>query len=271
MLDYLDDLLSAERVEDVWKLHVERMAGFGVDRLLYGCTRCLTADSFGSASDLHILTNHHPEYLDEFLGKDLYLDGPMVKWAASNEGACSWSWIGAQERAGLLSDAELRVVALNRRHQVTAGYTIGFRDASARAKGGIGLCAAPGISQHEVDALWKKHGREILVSNVIVHLRISTMPFANSRALLTARQREVLEWVGDGKTAGEIARIMGLTRATVEKHLRLARAALEVETTAQAVLKASLHHQIFISPPGSPAETATIETPAREDRRSRSV
>jgi LuxR family transcriptional regulator len=38
---------------------------------------------------------------------------------------------------------------------------------------------------------------------------------------------------------------MGLTPATIEKHLRLARDALEVETTAQAVLKASMQNQIF--------------------------
>ena len=39
---------------------------------------------------------------------------------------------------------------------------------------------------------------------------------------------------------------MGLTSATVEKHLRLAREALAVETTAQAVLKAALHNQMFV-------------------------
>ncbi|HBQ37029.1 MAG TPA: LuxR family transcriptional regulator, partial [Rhodobacteraceae bacterium] len=44
----------------------------------------------------------------------------------------------------------------------------------------------------------------------------------------------------------DIATIMDLTSATVEKHLRLAREALDVETTAQAVLKASYQSQIFI-------------------------
>jgi LuxR family transcriptional regulator len=63
---------------------------------------------------------------------------------------------------------------------------------------------------------------------------------------LTARQREVLGWVGDGKTVQDIALLIGLTPATVEKHLRLARAALNVETTAQAVLKAAFQNQIFI-------------------------
>jgi len=39
---------------------------------------------------------------------------------------------------------------------------------------------------------------------------------------------------------------MGLTPATVEKHLRLARDNLNVETTAQAVLKAALQNQMFV-------------------------
>jgi LuxR family transcriptional regulator len=39
---------------------------------------------------------------------------------------------------------------------------------------------------------------------------------------------------------------MGLTPTTVEKHLRLARDVLEVDTTAQAVLKAAYQNQIFV-------------------------
>ncbi|KTF08268.1 hypothetical protein MGSAQ_000238 [marine sediment metagenome] len=39
--------------------------------------------------------------------------------------------------------------------------------------------------------------------------------------------------------------ILGITAATVEKHMRLAREALGVETTPQAVLKAHVTHQLF--------------------------
>jgi LuxR family transcriptional regulator len=63
---------------------------------------------------------------------------------------------------------------------------------------------------------------------------------------LSDRQREVLEWVGDGKTIADIALVMGLKPATVEKHMRNARDALQVETTAQAVMKASLQKQLFV-------------------------
>jgi len=37
-----------------------------------------------------------------------------------------------------------------------------------------------------------------------------------------------------------------LTPATIEKHLRLARETLDVETTAQAVLKAAFYNQMFV-------------------------
>ena len=54
-----------------------------------------------------------------------------------------------------------------------------------------------------------------------------------------------MEWVSDGKTTADIAVLMGLTVATVEKHLRNAREAMNAETTAQAVMKATLQNQIF--------------------------
>jgi LuxR family transcriptional regulator len=40
---------------------------------------------------------------------------------------------------------------------------------------------------------------------------------------------------------------MGLTSATAEKHLRFARKALNVDTTAQAVLKAALQNPMYAS------------------------
>jgi hypothetical protein len=55
----------------------------------------------------------------------------------------------------------------------------------------------------------------------------------------------VLELVADGKTMQDIAIVLERNVATVEKHLRGARDALGVETTAQAVRKASVLNQIF--------------------------
>jgi len=116
-----------------------------------------------------------------------------------------------------------------------------------RAKGAIGLCARDGMTQDDVDALWAESGSEIELANKILHLKVVQLPHTTGqRRQLTARQREVLEWVGDGKTTQDIALLIGLTAATVEKHLRLARESLAVETTAQAVMKAAFANQMFI-------------------------
>ena len=134
----------------------------------------------------------------------------------------------------------------NARLNMTAGYTVSFPSGSQRHKGAISLAARPGLSQDEVDAIWQDCGREITIMNNVAHLKIISMPYVPPNRALTKRQREVLEWVGDGKTTQDIAVLLGLTTAPVDKHLRLAREALSVETTAQAVLKAAMHNQIFL-------------------------
>lgn len=249
MIDHLEQLMQARTIEEVWALHVARMAGFGFDRLLYGFTRFRTRNSLGNPDDVLLLSNHDPDYLHEYIDGGLYLHAPMVAWAAENEGACSWRIIEERARIVPMTEAERRVYALNQRYGIRAGYSISFRDASVRSKGAIGLCARPGLRQSDVDDIWARHGRELLVLNNIAHLRVTAMPFATSRRALSLRQREALEWVGDGKTTADIAQIMGLAPATVEKHLRLAREALDVDTTAQAVLKAAFQNQIFVISP----------------------
>ena len=246
ILDDLQTIVSARSIEEVWSVLPPRMAGYGFRRILYGFTRFRTANSFGDPHDLLVLSNHCSEYIDSFMKGGLYFDAPMVQWAAENVGACSWSWLAAQDRAGKLSTPQKRVMELNRKFGITAGYSISFIETTSRSKGAVGLVADEGISQDEVDAIWADKGQEIEVLCNVAHLKLVSLPYNPGGRALTPRQREALEWVGNGKTSTEIATIMGLTPATVEKHLRLAREALDVETTAQAVLKASVQNQIFL-------------------------
>ena len=242
---HLVALTNAQSVQDLWSLHTAKMAEYGFDRLIYGFTRYRTSTSLGDPTDMVILSNQTPEYMKTFMEDGLYFHAPMVHWALENDGACSWSWMEEMARKDAFTPAELRVVQFNRKMGVTAGYTISFRSISSRAKGAVALNARAGMSQAEVDAIWAEHGDAIVVMNNVLHLKLLTLPYSGHRHL-TKRQREVLEWVGDGKTTQDIAILLGLTAATVEKHLRLARESLDVETTAQAVLKAHFYNQMFI-------------------------
>lgn len=244
--DYLLLLSNCKTLEELWSAHTERMAQYGFDRLIYGFTRYSVGANLGDPEDFIILTNHAPEYIETFIDKGQYQNAPMMRWALNNEGACSWRIVGEQAERGQLTPEEMKMVEYNRRMNVTAGYTISFKAVSARSRGAIALTARPGMSQAEVDEVWAQDGRDIHLMNNIAHLKILTLPYNAPNRGLTRRQREALEWVGDGKTAQDIALLMGLTPATVEKHLRLAREALAVETTAQAVLKAALQNQMFV-------------------------
>lgn len=241
--DYLEKLLTLDRIESVWTFHTDAMAEFGFDRLLYGFSRLRTSRDQIASDDFLILSNHTQEYLGPFVERGMYFHAPMIRWSFDNIGACSFGWIA--QNLDRLTPEERRVMEFNRAHGVTAGYSISFKGISPRSKGAIGLVARAGLEQDAVDAIWEEHGRDIMLMNQVAHLRISTLPFIGRRTL-TPRQREVLEWVGEGKTTQDIGVILGVSLATVEKHLRLAREVLEAETTAQAVLKASFQNQIFV-------------------------
>jgi len=183
----------------------------------------------GDPQDWVLLSNAPSAYVDHFVEDGMYLNGPMVRWALTNDGA-------AQER---------EVIAFNHKNGIKSGYTLSFRSVSKRSKGAIALIGGDGVSQPAVDQIWAEHGEELMVLNNVMHLKVLALPHSGSRKL-TARQREVLQWVGDGKTTQDIAILLELTPATIEKHLRLARETLDVETTAQAVLKAAFYNQMFV-------------------------
>ena len=243
---YLQYIARCPSLEELWEAHAQRMGKYGFDRIIYGFTRYRTSTSLGDPEDFVILTNHSKAYTDEFITGGLYYNAPMVRWALKNDGACSWTVLHDMARERAMSAHEEKVIEFNRRMDVVAGYTVSFKSISARSKGAIALTAKPGMTQPEVDALWAKHGKDIQLMNEIAHLKILTLPYSTPGRNLTRRQREALEWVGDGKTMQDIALLMGLTSATVEKHLRLARESLSVETTAQAVLKAAFANQMFV-------------------------
>ena len=244
--EYLLKVTRAADLEALWPLHVRQMSRYGFTRLIYGYTVFKTEHSLGDPDDFVILSNHDKVYLDGFVGEGLYMDAPMMRWTLDNEGAASWGRGHEAYAAGLLTEAQANVHEFNQRMGVTAGYTISFNSPSHRFKGAIAMAARHGMTQSEVDELWLEYGDVLTVMNNVVHLKILTLPYKAPNRSLTRRQREVLQWVGDGKTTQDIAVLLGLTPATIEKHLRLARESLSVETTAQAVLKAALHNQMYV-------------------------
>ncbi len=242
----LFDITRATAIEDVWSTYTKVMDDFGFDRIIYGRTRYRSGTNLGDPADFLVLTNHDPGYVEYFVEQERYMDSPMFRWSFNNHGCASWSKVAEMVSRGSITQAELDVVEKNREFNVNAGYTVSFPAISHRSKSSASLSAKVGLSQADVDELWKEHSLELELLNYLFDLKISTLPHFSKHISLTKRQREVLEWIGDGKTTQDTAIILGLTPATIEKHLRLARESLNVDTTAQAVLKAAFLNQMFL-------------------------
>jgi LuxR family quorum sensing-dependent transcriptional regulator len=81
----------------------------------------------------------------------------------------------------------------------------------------------------------------IYAFNKFTHLRIAT---AERPKILTPRQREILSWTAIGKTAWDIAQILGISEDTVNKQVGSAIVRLSASNRTHAVVEAIRRKEI---------------------------
>ncbi|MGY6409965.1 MAG: helix-turn-helix transcriptional regulator [Alkalilacustris sp.] len=239
ILDHLLALADIDTVDRAWTVHLACMARYGFDRVFYSFAT-LPAHRDVLADTL-ILSNHASSFLDPYL-REGWWRRPLFLDHAHDTGLEAVPWRVTPEMRP--TEEQRRALQFQTIHGVTAGMTLNLRRLTPQGRAGIGLCARPGLDQDAVDAIWQAHGRRLMLLNMAFHLRVVTLPIPMASRTLSRRQAEALYWSSDGKSVQDIATLMGVRPATVEKHLRLARAALGVQTTAQAVLRAGLLNQL---------------------------
>lgn len=252
VLPLLARIAEAKSVDEVWGLAADFFKPLGFSRINYGFTRYLHERSVGDPDDAIFLTTGDSDYARRYFYNGLYARTPVYRWAVANSGACTWRWVKEAYEGGKLTAEEREAVEINAAMGIFAGISVSFPETTTRSKGALGLVADPGMTHDHVDAVFAAHKDEILAVAHVMHLKIILLPQPATRRSLTERQRQALEWVADGKTTQDVALLMEVSAAMVEKHLRLAREALSVETTTQAVAKASLLNIIFQRPTQAP-------------------
>jgi LuxR family transcriptional regulator len=245
ILHLLNRLAAASSIDDTWGMATEYFANLGFHRVNYGFTRFRHLKTIGDPDDALFLSTCDADYVQRYFRGGFYAKTPVFRWAERSSGACTWTWVKEAFEAGKLAPDEAEAVRQNAAMGVTAGISISFPEVSSRSKGALGLIADTGLSHVDVDRIFATQGEEILAVANMMHLTIVHLPQLSRHRALSPRQREALEWVADGKTTQDVALLMGVSPAMVEKHLRLAREALAVETTAQAVAKGALLNMIF--------------------------
>jgi LuxR family transcriptional regulator len=245
LLALLNRIAAASSIDEAWALATDHFKTLGFGRINYGFTRFRHLKTIGDPEDALFLSTCDADYVKRYFQGGFYAKTPVFRWAERNSGICTWTWVQDAFAAGKLSAEEAEAVRQNAALGITAGISISFPEVSSRSKGALGLIADPGLGHAEVDAILLARRDELLAVANMMHLTIVHLPQLSRHRALSPRQREALEWVADGKTTQDVALLMGVSPAMVEKHLRLAREALAVETTAQAVAKGALLNMIF--------------------------
>jgi DNA-binding CsgD family transcriptional regulator len=247
-LPLIINIAEAQSIAQAWSLATHHFASLGFSRANYGFTRFRHDKTIGDPDDALFLTTMDDDYAQRYFRGGFYARTPVFRWAEQNAGSCTWAWVKTAMLAGRLLPEEQAAVRQNAAMGIIAGISVSFPAATSRTKSALGLIADPGLDHPDVERIYAKHRDEILAVAHCLNLKIMQLPQATRRRALTLRQREALEWVADGKTMQDVAVLMGVTPAMVEKHLRLARMALDVETTAQAVAKGAMLNMLFLPP-----------------------
>lgn len=123
------------------------------------------------------------------------------------------------------ADQLLCVVGLTGRHGTVLAFNRSRRGFAARDRQLVEL-VAPHVSRSL--ARVRRSTAQAAAHRVAVRARLDAERGARRLDLLTGREREVARWVTDGATDREIARGLGISHRTVQKHLEQVYRKLEV-------------------------------------------
>ena len=235
---HVSHIVASQSVQEAWDTFTAALPEYGFTQQFYCGTSLPTQEGFGLIDETVVLINGPADYCETILAEKLYLHGVMFSWAAHNNGFLSYP--DAMPSHGQAPTPKLlKLWELNASYGFVGGYVGGLNAIIPGMRAVIGLGGACHLSQDDLDASWEERGHEVELLCNTMHLRIASLPHTDLLRPLTSRQLEVLRWCAEGKMTQDIAIIMGISVGTVEKHMRMAREALEAQTTAHAVRKAT--------------------------------
>lgn len=242
-------ILATTDAERIWQEVCGFFAGLGFVHVVYGYSPDSRGALLGAPENYLILSTLPQPVVRELVAMGHFRRSVTFHWALNNVGLATFSM--TDEEAGVGPDFAIPPEAAEffQRNGMLTGASIGFAPERTRGRAVMSLIGPPDVAQEHIDQILEATRDVVFAVAAVAHRCLSALPYHPPGKRLTPRQREVLEWVAEGKTSADIALIMGITRPTVEKHLRLARETLSVETTSQALVKATFLNQMFVTSP----------------------
>jgi DNA-binding CsgD family transcriptional regulator len=187
------------------------------------------ARPFRDAANSFLVHDYPDEWAKVYNGFDLAGADPVRR--ACDRALSGFAWCSI-ERLVPLTRQDRQMLAVGRESGIADGYTVP-RHLPGEASGSCTFVVRPRKPLP---------GTMLFVAEIVGAValgaahRISGLGRFVGRPVLSDRQRECLVWTARGKTASEIATILGISEETVIQHLKLARERYDVHSRTSLVL-----------------------------------
>lgn len=205
----------------------------------YGFAICGLAkiDNNGMLKSYEVVNISYPnEWLDLYITRKYHQIDPIIKENFTNFRLQYWTdtYKTNAPPKGFLSLAE--------DFGLKEGYTHGIRNQKG-TEGSLFSISGKSIEHH--------NRTEIILNLIIPHLhqaitRISGQHNEKNIIPLVSREREVLNWISQGKGTWDISKILGISERTVKFHVKNIKQKLDVVSRPQAVAVAIGHGLVEI-------------------------
>lgn len=176
------------------------------------------------------LSNYPPEWLAHYRERKYVDVDPTVAHGMRSSEPIVWSGELFASTPDLWKEAQ--------EHGICHGWAMSRRDAEGASSMLILARSGPSITQQELQEKEWWMRQLVDASHVAVKARMgSDLP---AKPKLNDREIDILRWTADGKTASEIAEIIGISERTVNFHINQAVAKLEASNKVNAAVRAAM-------------------------------
>jgi LuxR family quorum sensing-dependent transcriptional regulator len=227
-LDFIQQLQQLRDYEEIRRHILKEMQWFG-----FSCVTSFSVPTAGQTlKDCLWLNNRPQDYIDHYSENNTILHDPIVTEFRTNIHPYTWGEVRAKPN---LKKKEKNIIDEAREWGARDGFMVPIVTRSGSVSGFCPCGFEPDLSPRaraalEIIAIYSHHALTRAV------LQDQRKEFA--RTPLTAREREVLQWVAAGKTDDEIADILSLGTSTVASHVENAKRKLDAFRRTYAVVQA---------------------------------
>lgn len=202
-----------------------RVMGFDHFALAYG--KC----GVGGSEDPFLIHDYPDAWAKIYLGFELTRMDPVRRASERSMTGFAWEHL---EKFIQLTRTDRQILSTGRENGISDGYTVP-RHLPGDASGSCSFMVRPG---REIPVAMFPSAEIVGAEALTSARRIIGSPPPRSKVSLSDRQRECVLWSARGKTAGEIATILGISEETVVQHLKLARERYDVHCRQMLILRA---------------------------------